>query len=40
VITVPEIDRLLWARPTEAHRRLNPAQASFVDRLLQVLAQT
>jgi len=39
VISVPEIDRLLWAGPAEAHRRLNPAQASFVDRLLQVLAR-
>jgi predicted NUDIX family NTP pyrophosphohydrolase len=39
VISVPEIDRLLWAGPAEAHRRLNPAQASFVDRLLEVLAR-
>lgn len=39
VMRVPEIDRLLWARPAEAHRRLNQAQAMFVDRLLQVLAR-
>ncbi len=39
VIRVPEIDRVLWARPTEARRRLNPAQAAFVDRLLQALAR-
>jgi predicted NUDIX family NTP pyrophosphohydrolase len=38
-ITVPEIDRLLWADPAEARRRLNPAQAAFVDRLLQALAR-
>ena len=39
VIRVPEIDRVFWARPTEARRRLNPAQAAFVDRLLQALAR-
>jgi predicted NUDIX family NTP pyrophosphohydrolase len=38
-ISVPEIDRVLWADPAEARRRLNPAQSAFVDRLLQVLAQ-
>ena len=36
-INVPEIDRLLWADPAEARRRLNPAQAAFVDRLLNAL---
>ncbi len=40
VVTVPEIDRVAWVRPSEARRRLNPAQASFVDRLLQALAKT
>ena len=40
LITVPEIDRVLWADPIEAHRRLNPAQATFVDRLLRALART
>ena len=38
IVTVPEIDRVAWVRPGEARRRLNPAQASFVDRLLQALA--
>ncbi len=38
ILVVPEIDRLLWAAPAEARRRLNPAQASFVDRLLAALA--
>jgi predicted NUDIX family NTP pyrophosphohydrolase len=40
VVVVPEIDRILWARPPEARRRLNPAQAEFVDRLLAALART
>jgi predicted NUDIX family NTP pyrophosphohydrolase len=39
LVTVPEIDRVAWVRPSEARRRLNPAQASFVDRLLQALAR-
>ena len=39
IVTVPEIDRVAWVRPAEARRRLNPAQASFVDRLLQALAR-
>jgi predicted NUDIX family NTP pyrophosphohydrolase len=39
MIRVPEIDRVRWADPAEARRRLNPAQAAFVDRLLQVLAR-
>ncbi len=39
LITVPEIDRIVWADPTEARRRLNPAQAEFVDRLLRALAR-
>ncbi|HEY3336402.1 MAG TPA: NUDIX domain-containing protein [Candidatus Limnocylindrales bacterium] len=40
IVTVPEIDRVAWVRPSEARRRLNPAQAMFVDRLLQALAKT
>ena len=40
IVTVPEIDRVAWVRPAEARRRLNPAQASFVDRLLQAIATT
>ena len=39
VVVVPEIDRIVWARPAEARRRLNPAQAEFVDRLLAALAR-
>jgi predicted NUDIX family NTP pyrophosphohydrolase len=39
LVTVPEIDRVAWVRPAEARRRLNPAQASFVERLLQALAK-
>ncbi len=39
LVQVPEIDRVLWARPAEARRRLNPAQAAFVDRLLHALAR-
>lgn len=39
VLAVPEIDRVVWARPAEARRRLNPAQAEFVDRLLAALAR-
>jgi predicted NUDIX family NTP pyrophosphohydrolase len=38
-VVVPEIDRVMWARPAEARRRLNPAQAEFVDRLLAALAR-
>jgi predicted NUDIX family NTP pyrophosphohydrolase len=38
-LRVPEIDQVAWVGPTEARRRLNPAQASFVDRLLQALAR-
>jgi predicted NUDIX family NTP pyrophosphohydrolase len=40
MISVPEIDRVLWADPAEARRRLNPSQAAFVGRLLQALART
>ena len=39
-VIVPEIDRVMWAHPAEARRRLNPAQAEFVDRLLASLART
>jgi predicted NUDIX family NTP pyrophosphohydrolase len=39
LVSVPEIDRVAWVRPGEARRRLNPAQAMFVDRLLQALAK-
>lgn len=32
--TYPEIDRVVWASPDEARRKLNRAQGVFVDRLL------
>lgn len=37
VIRVPEIDRVVWATAAEARYRLHPAQAAFVDRLLERL---
>lgn len=37
-ITYPEIDECQWFAPDEARRRLNPAQAEFVDRLEALLA--
>ena len=36
-IVVPEVDRVAWVTPDEARRLLNPAQASFIDRLLDAL---
>ncbi len=33
----PEIDRVVWAKPKEAARLLNPAQVAFVERLAQRL---
>ena len=33
----PEIDRAEWADPDTARLKLNPAQAAFVDRLLELL---
>jgi predicted NUDIX family NTP pyrophosphohydrolase len=38
-VTIPEIDRVGWFEPDEARRRLNPAQAAFVDRLEAHLAR-
>ncbi|HEX7294052.1 MAG TPA: NUDIX domain-containing protein [Solirubrobacterales bacterium] len=35
----PEADRAEWLAPEVAKRRINPAQAAFVDRLLERLAQ-
>jgi predicted NUDIX family NTP pyrophosphohydrolase len=32
----PEIDRVCWCEPSEADRLLNPAQTSFVERLLRL----
>lgn len=34
----PEIDEVAWFAPEEARRKLNPAQAEFVDRLLANIA--
>ncbi len=36
-ITYPEVDRCAWFTPEEARRRMNAAQAAFVDRLLEHL---
>jgi predicted NUDIX family NTP pyrophosphohydrolase len=33
----PEVDRAEWFIPAEAKRKINPAQAEFVDRLLERL---
>lgn len=33
----PEVDRAEWFGPDEARRRINPAQAALLDRLLEVL---
>jgi predicted NUDIX family NTP pyrophosphohydrolase len=33
----PEVDRAEWFAPAEAKRKINPAQAEFVDRLLEPL---
>jgi predicted NUDIX family NTP pyrophosphohydrolase len=38
-IEIPEVDRVEWFDPDEARRRLNPAQAPFVDRLLERLQE-
>jgi predicted NUDIX family NTP pyrophosphohydrolase len=37
-ITIPEVDRVEWVSPDVARSRLNPAQAVFVQRLLDTLA--
>ena len=34
----PEIDRVAWFGPDDARRRLNPAQAAFIDRLEAALS--
>jgi predicted NUDIX family NTP pyrophosphohydrolase len=36
-ITVPEIDRVEWFAPDEAHRRIKDTQIPFIDRLLDAL---
>lgn len=37
VISIPEVDRVAWFAPDEARRRIHPAQASFIDRLLAAI---
>ena len=37
VAEFPEVDRAEWADPDLARRKLNPAQAAFVDRLLAAI---
>jgi predicted NUDIX family NTP pyrophosphohydrolase len=36
----PEVDRVEWFPPETARHKLNPAQAVFVDRLLELLAES
>jgi predicted NUDIX family NTP pyrophosphohydrolase len=38
MIRVPEVDRVAWVSPAAARRLLNPAQAAFVDRLLEAVS--
>jgi len=38
IATFPEVDRVAWFTPAEASRKLNPAQAPFVEQLLQILS--
>jgi predicted NUDIX family NTP pyrophosphohydrolase len=38
-LEVPEVDRAEWFDPAEARRRINPAQAAFVERLLTHVAE-
>lgn len=37
VLQYPEVDRCEWFGPDEARRKLNPAQAEFVDRLIPLV---
>jgi len=36
-LTIPEIDRAAWFRVDEAKRKINPAQAELIDRLVSKL---
>ena len=38
-VTFPEVDRCAWFDPETARRKLNPAQAELVDRLLAMLGE-
>lgn len=33
----PEVDRAQWLNPPSARQKINPAQAAFIDRLLEIL---
>lgn len=37
-MVIPEIDRVAWFDVEEARRRIHPAQAAFIDRLVDALA--
>lgn len=37
LIEIPEIDRVMWAKPQVAAKKLNPAQVEFVERLAREL---
>ena len=37
-VTIPEIDRCGWFDPAAAREKINPAQAEFIDRLEEMLA--
>lgn len=39
VLTFPEVDRCAWFDPTAARRKINPAQAEFIDRLERALLE-
>lgn len=39
VLTFPEVDRCAWFQPPAARRKINPAQAEFIDRLERVLSE-
>jgi len=38
VLTFPEVDRCAWFQPQAARRKINPAQAEFIDRLERALS--
>jgi len=39
VLTFPEVDRCAWFQPPAARRKINPAQAEFIDRLERALSE-
>jgi predicted NUDIX family NTP pyrophosphohydrolase len=38
-IVIPEVDDVAWFGPEEACRRAHPAQAAFVERLLEAIGR-